>query len=76
MDKMEGIITRVFPRRGFAFVQGTDGFTRFIHCRDMVNPVDWDFMREGKGVKFIPIDTSDYPYATGNKMRAIQVEVI
>lgn len=49
---MRGVVTRTFPDKGFAFVRGTDGVSRFVHaswCRGL-----FDMLREGTEVDFTP----------------------
>jgi cold shock CspA family protein len=74
-ERMKGTVVRVFLNRGFAFVRGDDGVSRFLHARDVKNPLDFDHLYEGAGVEFTPRDFIDTNVG-GNKLRAIDVEVI
>ena len=51
---MKGIITKVFPDKGFAFLRDTDGITRFIHA-SWTNG-KFDTLQPGVQVDFIPTE--------------------
>lgn len=54
----EGTITRVIKTRGFAFVTEDDGTERFVHIDSLLNPEDWDSMKSGRRVSYVPIQTA------------------
>lgn len=51
---MTGIVVRVFHNKGFGFVRGEDGVSRFAHASDFDPPESFDFTHEGRGVSFTP----------------------
>jgi cold shock CspA family protein len=75
-EKMTGTVIRLFPNRGFAFIRGADGFTRFMHASQVYPREDFDTMREGVGVRFKSQDHPTVDNQRGNGMRAVDVEVI
>ncbi len=72
--RMRGTITRLFPNKGFGFVRGDDGISRFMHCKDVDPPTHFDRMHEGQGVEFVASTTG--PPDKGGGLRAIEVEII
>lgn len=54
-ERMTGVITRMLLNRGFGFVRDEqNGHSWFLHAKDVVTPGDFDTMREGMAVTFIP----------------------
>ena len=64
MTRMQGIISRIFSSRGFGFIRGDDGLSRFVHVRDTS---DFDRLREGVKVSFLAVEHARGP-------RAVEVE--
>jgi len=54
---MTGVVVRVLLSKGFGFVRGADGLSRFVHARDVVPIQAFDTMREGQAVEFEPTQT-------------------
>ena len=52
--RLKGTISRLFITKGYGFVMGEDGQSRFMHVRDFVRPELFEKLREGQGVSFIP----------------------
>jgi len=69
---MRGTITKVLPNRGYCFIRGDDGLSRFGHARGFVDPVAFDRAREGQAVEFDPI-MDNSPHAKGGGLRAIAI---
>lgn len=70
---MNGTVVRVLPNKGYAFVRGEDGVSRFAHARDFIPQIAFDTLREGQGVSFIPIED---PQFGGNSQRAVEVQCL
>lgn len=70
-ERMIGTIIRLLPNRGYGFVRGDDGFTRFFSVKEVSRAIDFDRMREGSAVRFTPIKGNK-----GNKLRAADVELL
>lgn len=76
MDRMRGTVTSVIIGRGFCFILGEDGISRFAHVRSFVNQRDFALSLEGKGVSFIPMDLNETGrMIIGNGLRAVDVKV-
>lgn len=57
VKKIQGVVIRVFPSRGFGFVRDTDSnLTRFFHVNDYINRVDFDKTAEGMLISYIPME--------------------
>lgn len=69
---MNGVVIRVLPNKGFAFIRGSDGLSRFMHVNDMHRPLDFDTLREGQAVEFIPTTENS---GKGNGLRATEVKL-
>jgi len=67
---MTGVVIRVLLNKGFCFVRGEDGLSRFVHARDFEPPEAFDRSHEGMKVEFTP---SEGPIDKGNGLRAIEV---
>lgn len=73
---MNGVITRVFAAKGFAFVRGEDRLQRFVYSRCVTPAHDFDLLREGLAVTFVPVGTfNPDPKAKNNGLRAEDVQV-
>ena len=55
-NTMTGTITRLLPNKGYGFLRGTDGESRFFHATKVDPPRAFDKMREGQTVSFMPVD--------------------
>lgn len=72
---MMGTITRLIPNRGFGFIRGSeDGLPRFMHCKSVIPPSDFDTMREGQAVSFVSVDTGHQE--RGGGLRAEEVRLV
>lgn len=69
---MTGTVIRVLLNRGFGFIRGEDGLSRFVHATDVQPPEAFDRLHEGQRVEFIP---AEGPHDKGNSLRATQVTV-
>lgn len=70
---MKGTIIRVFLNKGYGFVRGEDGISRFMHAKEVHPPEAFDTMREGQAVEFTPV--VDEHIGKGNRMRASGVKL-
>ena len=68
---MHGVVTKVIFSRGFGFIRGEDGLSRFFHQRAVVDARAFDLMHEGQPVLFTP--TEDGP--SDNRLRAVEVRI-
>lgn len=59
MIRETGVITRIFVSKGYAFLRGNDGYTRFFNAVDLKAIADWDRLREGMSLSFTPFGTLD-----------------
>lgn len=69
---MIGSVIRVLLNKGYCFVRGEDGLSRFAHARDFKPMEMFDRVYEGQKVEFTP---ADGPPEKGNSLRAIEVRV-
>jgi cold shock CspA family protein len=56
---MTGTIIRLVPNKGYCFIRGDDGVSRFGHCRAFTDPLAFDRAREGQAVEFTPVVAPD-----------------
>ena len=70
---MKGVLTRLFLNKGFGFVRGEDGISRFMHASSVEPRTAFDTMHEGQAVEFEPNDNG--PLDKGNGLRAEKVRV-
>ena len=68
---MIGTVIRVFLDKGFGFIRGEDGRSRFIHASDLRKGEQWDLIKLNTHVEFDP-DISD----KGNKLKATNVRLL
>ena len=68
---MKGTVIRILPNKGFGFIRGEDGLSRFMHASTVQPRAAFDTMREGQCVEFDP--TEDGPLDKGNGLRAENV---
>jgi cold shock CspA family protein len=69
---MKGVVTRVLHGKGYGFIKGDDGLSRFFNA-EHVAAGEFDLLREGKGVEFLPVDGEP---GKGNGLRAREVHVV
>jgi cold shock CspA family protein len=50
---MTGVVIRIFPDKGYGFIRGLDGISRFFHA-SWVNSNLFSILKEGSEVDFIP----------------------
>lgn len=68
-----GIITRMFPGKGYAFVRGPDGLTSFAHAEEFRQEgYAFENAREGQSVSYRVTFDGD----RGNKQRARNVKLV
>lgn len=67
-DRVQGIVTKLLPSKGFGFLRGDDGQSRFIPA---ASSPKFDELREGKSVTFVPVFEKT---GKGNGLRAHEVE--
>ena len=51
---MTGTLIRLVPNKGYCFIRGDDGVSRFGHARAFADPLAFDRAREGQAVRFDP----------------------
>lgn len=66
---MRGVITKVFYGKGFGFLRGEDGVSRFFHATSVIPERDFDVVAIDDQVTFVP----DSNGPGGNKERAFDV---
>lgn len=71
---MKGTITRMLPNKGYGFVRGEDGLSRFMHASVVVPRAAFDTLREGQSVEFDP--SEEGPLDKGNGLRAENVRPV
>lgn len=50
---MKGVIARVILGKGYGFIRGDDRVNYFFHAKSVE---DFDLLREGVGVEFVPVE--------------------
>jgi cold shock CspA family protein len=68
---MVGTVIRVFLDKGYAFVRGSDGLSRFLHASDLQEGENWDLVKVETHIEFDP-DKSD----KGNGLKAVNVKLL
>lgn len=71
---MTGVVFKLYLNRGFGFVRGADGVSRFMHATSVVPPEAFDRMHEGVKVEFTPTVVANDP--KGNGYRAVKVSLV
>lgn len=71
---MNGVITRVLTSRGYGFIKGDDGISRWFHATSVMPAHAFDTMREGQPVEFDSIKVSEGTEGTNNGLRAVRVK--
>jgi cold shock CspA family protein len=72
---MLGTIIRLIPNKGFCFIRGDDGVSRFGHASAFSDPLGFDQAREGQAVRYTPMtDTSAYGKSGGQ--RAVNITLL
>lgn len=71
-EQMKGTIIRMLPNKGFSFVRGEDGLTRFAHADQYRPRMAFDTAREGDAVTFIPASGAQ---GKGNGLRCTEINV-
>jgi cold shock CspA family protein len=75
-DRMTGTVVTIIRAKGFAFIRGEDGMSRFAHARDFVDQREFDLLSDGKSVSFIPMDLNKSgQMIRGNGLRAVDVRI-
>lgn len=73
---MNGTVVRLLPAKGYGFVRGEDGLTRFMHATSVEPQGAFDFLREGQPVEFDSVDgggPEGRGAGKGNGLRAVNV---
>jgi cold shock CspA family protein len=73
-ERMKGVVFKLYLNRGFGFVRGEDGVSRFMHATQVSPPEAFDRMHEGIGVTFKPVTVLGEPKSNG--YRAVDVNII
>lgn len=75
---MKGVVTKVFYNKGFGFVKGDDGVSRFFHASFVIPEVAFDTLAVGTEVTFEPqqIEPGNSDSEKGNGARAIDVKKV
>lgn len=74
---MMGVIITVIRDKGFCFIRGKDGLSRFGHVRDFISPTDFDLLHDGQVVEFSPMDLNQTgEIIRGNGLRAVRIKAI
>lgn len=63
---MRGEITKMHRDRGFGFIRGEDGLSRFFLAQKVIPQIEFDQLLEGNKVTFEPDNTG----TKGNGLRA------
>lgn len=69
---MLGEIYSIIADKGYGFIRGEDGLSRFFHCRQLVEGVSFDRLRIGDKVEFKSVEDGH----RDNKLRAVTVRVV
>jgi cold shock protein len=70
-DRMQGVIRKLVPERGFGFIKPDGGGTDvFMHCTALPNKGDFDTLVEGQRVEFTSGDGRD------GRTKAVDVKVL
>jgi cold shock CspA family protein len=75
---MTGTIIRVYLNKGYGFLRGGDGVSRFFHANDVQPAIQFDHMHDGQGVEFTPAEDLSGGKLTqkGNGFRAAEVRIM
>lgn len=68
---MVGTVIRVFLDKGYGFIRGDDGLSRFLHASDLQEGENWDLIKPDTFVEFVP-DKSE----KGNGLKATNVRLL
>lgn len=68
---MTGVVVRIFITKGYGFIRDEQDVKRFFNANDMVVKSDFDNIREGINVEFMP---AEGPPDKGNGLRAVEVK--
>jgi len=76
MHREKGTVTQVVSHRGFAFLRGDDGRSRFFHAKDMEPIFAFEGLARGQAVTFVPTgELKGDPDAANNGLRATKVQL-
>ena len=70
---MKGRITSINHVKGFGFLRGDDGLSRFFHARSVLPVADFDLLKETQIVEFEPYALSNPNADLNNGLRARSV---
>lgn len=74
---MTGTVIRVYLNKGYGFIRGGDGQSRFFHVSDVNPATAFDRMHDGQGVEFTPAENVTGTLTKkGNGFRAAEVRPI
>lgn len=71
-ETLKGTVTRLMTGKGYGFIKGDDGLSRFFNAADVQPARDFDLLREGRGVEF---EDSGEDTGKGNGLRAKGVRI-
>lgn len=71
MLRTTGTVYHLEKNRGYGFIRGVDGKSRFFHVRDVEPREKFDDLQVDTPVSFI----SEEGYTQGNGLRALEVRV-
>ena len=71
--KMIGTVIRVFLDKGYGFIRGSDGLSRFLHASDLQEGEDWDLIKLDTHIEF---DSAESKSGKGNGLKAINVRLL
>jgi cold shock CspA family protein len=70
---VDGTITRINLNKGYCFVRGIDGLSRFAHASSFTPASVFDTLREGQPVYF---DSVQGKTDKGSGLRAINIRLV
>ena len=70
--RMKGKVSQVIRSKGYFFVLGEDGLSRFVHASSLRTRMDFDLLKVDQEVEFTPTTRDGNP----DKLRGVDVEVI
>jgi cold shock CspA family protein len=68
---MVGTVIRVFLDKGYGFIRGADGLSRFLHASDLQEGENWDLIELNTHIEFDPSKSDK-----GNGLKAINVRLL
>lgn len=72
---MRGKVVRVFHDKGYGFVRGEDGLSRFVHAHDVTPVSAFDLLRPDREVEFEPAGEEAGEGSKHNGLKARKVRL-